>query len=201
MFGRAAEEEECGLLCQMLRTVDRQLGAVQRQITNINRRIASWDTIATGGLTHLADHWTNSTVVEEVEEDGTMVEVNQTTVYETRKDGGGFSFVHTVSKTKGDEVGVESVKEDSGGEHLESKLAEPVQGNMDGSVVEVTQKGFGGEDDIAIQNDNHNVRAVSDEEQSEEDEKGDLKQREEEEKLKHDDGDVDQEQENEIANC
>merc|ERR1712226_266880 len=123
---------------QMLRTVDRQLGAVQRQITDINRRMASWDTLGTGGGTLLTDDWTNSTVAEEVGEDGTVVEVNRTTVYETRKDGGGFSFVHSVRKTKADEEEEEVVEEDSLDENMKTKMEEPAPGDV--SAVEVIEK-------------------------------------------------------------
>merc|ERR1712226_1524576 len=115
----------------MLRTVDRQLGAVQRQITDINRRMASWDTLGTGGGTLLTDDWTNSTVAE-------VVEVNRTTVYETRKDGGGFSFVHSVRKTKADEEEEEVVEEDSLDENMKTKMEEPAPGDV--SAVEVIEK-------------------------------------------------------------
>merc|ERR1711994_696093 len=51
-----------------------------------------------GGI--LTDDWTNSTVDEEVLVDGSVVEVNRTTVYDKDEGGKGFSFVHSVRKTK-----------------------------------------------------------------------------------------------------
>jgi len=133
IFGRAAteEEEDCGIVCQMLRTVDQQLGVVHRQIADINQRIAKWeeggleveveednleeedmeeeDNLEDGGVKTLLDlgdgsllteDWTNSTVTEEVLEDGSVLKVNRTTVFDKEEDGKGFSFVHSVRKTK-----------------------------------------------------------------------------------------------------
>merc|ERR1711934_1352838 len=57
IFGRAAQDgdgDDCGIICQMLQTVDQQLGVVHRQIADINQRISKWEE---GGLD------------EEVEED------------------------------------------------------------------------------------------------------------------------------------
>jgi len=133
IFGRAAteDEEDCGIVCQMLRTVDQQLGVVHRQIADINQRIAKWeeggleveveeehnleenmeeeDNLEDGGVKTLLDlgdgsllteDWTNSTVTEEVLEDGSVLKVNRTTVFDKEEDGKGFSFVHSVRKTK-----------------------------------------------------------------------------------------------------
>ena len=47
----------------------------------------------------------------QVLEDGSVVKVNTTTVYDKKEGGKGFSFVHTVQKTKKD--GSEDTKEDN----------------------------------------------------------------------------------------
>merc|ERR1711994_622115 len=44
--------------------------------------------------------WNNTTVSEEVREDGSVVKVNATTIYDKEERGNGFSFVHSVRKTK-----------------------------------------------------------------------------------------------------
>merc|ERR1712083_917671 len=136
IFGRAAQDgdgDDCGIICQMLQTVDQQLGVVHRQIADINRRISKWEEgtleeeldeeldedleeeleddtddgveedetlleLGDGGI--LTEDWTNSTVDEEVLVDGSVVEVNRTTVYDKDEEGKGFSFVHSVRKTK-----------------------------------------------------------------------------------------------------
>jgi len=139
IFGRAApdEEDDCGIVCQMLRTVDQQLGVVHRQIADINRRISQWEggdneedfeeeevddveaevemkmkmeetkmeeergTILDLGDGNLINKdWNNTTVSEEVQEDGSVVKVNATTIYDKEERGNGFSFVHSVRKTK-----------------------------------------------------------------------------------------------------
>jgi len=147
IFGRAATEDEgdCGIVCQMLRTVDQQLGVVHRQIADINQRIANWEEgsleednldeenldeenldeenleeenldednleednmkeevkalLDLGDGILLTEDWTNSTVTEQVLEDGSVVKVNRTTVYDKQEGGKGFSFVHSIRKTK-----------------------------------------------------------------------------------------------------
>merc|ERR1712179_229328 len=48
----------------------------------------------------LTEDWTNSTVTEQVLEDGSVVKVNRATVYDKQEGGKGFSFVHSIRKTK-----------------------------------------------------------------------------------------------------
>jgi len=186
IFGRAApdEEDDCGIVCQMLRTVDQQLGVVHQQIADINRRISEWEggdndedfeeeevedveeeevddvveeemkmeeergTILDLGDGNLINKdWNNTTVSEEVREDGSVVKVNATTIYDKEERGNGFSFVHSVRKTKKQGRGDPEVPP---GEDLEDLVEKQLVGDEEEDLKDEEEEAEQGEEENEI---------------------------------------------------
>jgi len=95
LFGSASEKTtRCGLICQLLRTIDGGLGAVIRPGMDGIRSV----------LGEELDHH-NATYDEKVLPDGSVLRINRTTIHNKDDDGNGFFFhssVHHIVQDKED---------------------------------------------------------------------------------------------------
>jgi len=121
LFGSASEKTtRCGLLCQLLRTIDGGLGTVVRPGLDGIRAVFGGD----------QDHH-NATYDEKVLPDGSVLRINRTTIHNKDDDGNGF-FFHS---------SVHHIVHDGEGEEEDKKEFEDVDVEEDGDIEDEDEDG------------------------------------------------------------
>jgi hypothetical protein len=127
----------CGLICQVFKTLEGQLGVVQGQIDTINTELHGLG----GGEREEGeyDHH-NTTYDEKVLPDGSVVRINRTTIHDTDEEGNGFFFqssVHHVFQEGDEEESDETDEKEEDAEVTTESEPEqlPVEENDEENVI------------------------------------------------------------------
>jgi len=130
LVGSSNQENGCGLLCQVFKTLETQLGVTQ---------------IGGSQQTAKKDYdFQNSTSNEKVLQDGTVLRINETTIHDKSEDGHAFFFHSTVHHVQKENSGEEKIEEEdiaenqTSGENTDTvfELAREDDNEISDSIIE-----------------------------------------------------------------